>query len=498
LSALLGLDIGTTGARAVSVRTADGELLAEATAEYELLRPKPGWTEQRPEDWWKATCRVLSEVATRLEEPVAGLGLAGQMHGSVFLDESDEVIRPALLWNDQRTARQAEEIAERVGEERLVEIAGNPALTGFQAPKLRWLAEAEPDSYARVASVLLPKDYVRLKLSGERATDASDASGTLLLDVRARDWSDEILEALEIPRRWLPVVCEGTQDTGGLRASVAAELGLPTGLTVAAGGGDNAAAAVGLGVVREGIVSSSIGTSGVVFAHCDSFRPDPSLRVHACCHAFPDAYHLMGVTLSAGGALDWWRERFGEGRDFADLVHEAEEVAPGAAGLIFLPYLSGERTPHRDPSARGAFVGLTTAHARAELTRAVMEGVVFSLRDGLEAMRDLGVDDGEIRAVGGGARSALWRQLQADVYGVPVRRTVVDEGPAYGAALLAGVAAGEFDDITEATDRVRLRDDVTEPDAERARRYDRLFATYRSLYPALREAMHELDAGPRA
>lgn len=477
----------------MAVRTADGELLAEAAAGYELQRPRPGWTEQRPEDWWDATRRVLSEVVGGLPEQVAGLGLAGQMHGSVLLDSADDVIRPALLWNDQRTSRQARDIAERVGQQRLVEITGNPALTGFQAPKVRWVAEEEPDAYARVAHVLLPKDYVRLRLSGERATDASDASGTLLLDVRARDWSQEILDALQIPPEWLPRVCEGTQATGGVLAEVASELGLEAGLPVAAGGGDNAAAAVGMGIVREGLVSSSIGTSGVVFAHRDAFTPDPSLRVHACCHAFPGAYHLMGVTLSAGGALDWWRERFGEGRDFDAIATEAARAQPGAGGLLFLPYLSGERTPHRDPDARGAFVGLTAAHGRPEMTRAVMEGVAFSLRDALEAMSDLGVDPGEARAVGGGARSPLWRQLQADVYGLPVRRTVIDEGPAYGAALLAGVASGEYADVAEATACVRLRDEVTEPDELRARCYDELYAIYRGLYASLREAMHALS-----
>jgi xylulokinase len=410
----------------------------------------------------------------------------------VFLDSAGAVIRPALLWNDQRTARECDEITERVGAERLLEIAGNPALTGFQAPKILWLARAEPDAYARVASVLLPKDYVRAQLTGERATDASDASGTLLLDVRARDWSDAILEALEIPREWLPRVYEGPETTGTLRDDLADELGLPRGLPVAAGGGDNAAAAVGVGVVREGAVSTSIGTSGVLFAHRDAFAPDPSGRVHAFCHAVPGAWHLMAVALSSGGSLSWWREALGGGTDFDTLVAEATAVEPGSEGLLFLPYLTGERTPHLDPHARGAFVGLTVRHGRGHLTRAVMEGVAFSMRDGLEIMRDLGTPDDDMRAVGGGARSPLWMQLQADVYGRPVRRTVIDEGPAYGAALLAGVAAGVFADVAEASTQVRLRDEVTEPDAERARRYDELYQVYTSLYPALRDAMHTL------
>jgi xylulokinase len=487
---LIGVDVGTSGTRALAV-TADGELVAEATRPHELLTPRPGWTEQDPHQWWEATKAVLAEVA---RDDVVGLGLTGQMHGSVFLDSAGEVIRPALLWNDQRTAAECDEITATVGAERLLEIAGNPALTGFQAPKIRWLANHEPDAYARVASVLLPKDYVRLRLTGERATDASDASGTLLLDVRARDWSGEILDALEIPAEWLPRVYEGPEVTGTLRADLAAELGLPAGLPVAAGGGDNAAAAVGVGVVREGAVSTSVGTSGVLFAHRDAFAPDPSGRVHAFCHAVPGAWHLMAVALSSGGSLSWWREASGGAAGFDTLVAEAEAVEPGSEGLLFLPYLTGERTPHLDPHARGAFVGLTLRHGRGHLTRAVMEGVAFSLRDGLEIMRGLGTPDDDLRAVGGGARSPLWMRLQADVYGRPIRRTVIDEGPAYGAALLAGVAAGVFADVEEASTRVRLREEVTEPDSERARRYDELYGTYTGLYPALRDAMHALAA----
>jgi xylulokinase len=488
MATLIGVDVGTSGTRALAVTT-DGELVAEANRPHELLTPRPGWSEQDPGEWWDATQAALAEVAAAAED-VVGLGLTGQMHGSVFLDAVGEVIRPALLWNDQRTAAECAEITERVGAERLLEIAGNPALTGFQAPKVLWLARHEPDAYARVASVLLPKDYVRLRLTGEHATDASDAAGTLLLDVRARDWSPAILDALEIPREWMPAVHEGPEVAGTLRDDLAAELGLPRSLPVAAGGGDNAAAAVGVGVVREGSLSSSIGTSGVIFSHRDAFAPDPSGRVHAFCHAVPGAWHLMSVTLSAGGSLSWWRDQLGS--DFDALVAEAAAVEPGAEGLVFLPYLTGERTPHLDPDARGGFVGLTVRHGRGHLTRAVMEGVAFSMRDGLEIMRDLGTPDDDVRAVGGGARSPLWLQLQADVYGRPIRRTVIDEGPAYGAALLAGVAAGAFADVGDAAARVRLREEVTEPDPERARRYEELYGVYASLYPALRDAMHAL------
>jgi xylulokinase len=491
VAVLVGLDVGTSGTRALAVN-AEGAVVAEATSRYEPDSPRPGWSEQRPEDWWRAAKEVLGAVAAGAGDEIVGLGLAGQMHGSVFLDSAGEVIRPALLWNDQRTESDCAAITERVGAERLLELAGNPALTGFQAPKILWLRREEPEAHARLASVLLPKDYVRLKLSGERATDASDASGTLLLDVRARSWSDEILDALEIPREWLPDVYEGPEVTAVVSDAVADDLGLPRGLPVAAGGADNAAAAVGVGVVRERLISSSVGTSGVLFAHRDSFAPDPSGRVHAFCHAVPGAYHLMAVTLSAGGSLNWWRERFAGSADFEALVAEAAEIEPGAEGLLFLPHLTGERSPHLDPRASGAFVGLTARHGRPHLTRAVMEGVVLSMRQGLELMRALGTADDDLRATGGGARSPLWLRLQADIYGRPIHCTAVDEGPAYGAALLAGVASGVFADLQEATTRVRLRNSVTEPDPESVRRYDELYGVFASLYPALRDAMHAL------
>jgi xylulokinase len=487
VSLLLGLDVGTGGARAVAVDES-GEVVAGASSEYPLHSPRPGWSEQDPGDWWEGAKEALGKVAAGVEDEVVGLGLTGQMHGSVFLDGSGAVIRPALLWNDQRTYSQCTKITESVGEERLIELAGNPALTGFQAPKILWLRDEEPDNYSRISSVLLPKDYVRLRLTGEYATDASDAAGTLLLDVKERNWSAEILDALEIPREWMPEVYEGPESTGALRESVAGELGLPPGIPVAAGGGDNAAAAVGVGVVERGFLSSSVGTSGVLFAASEGFTPDPSGRVHAFCHAVPKTYHLMGVTLSAGGSLSWWRDA--TGADYDELVEAAEKVPPGAEGLVFLPYLSGERTPHLDPQARGAFVGLTARHGIPHMTRAIMEGVVFSLRDSLEIMRGLGVSIDQVRATGGGARSSLWRELQADVYGVPIHRTTADEGPAYGAALLSGVAAKVYRDVEEACSAVRLREEVTEP--ERTRIYEEHYEVYRSLYPATASAMHRL------
>jgi len=490
VTTLLGLDIGTSGARCIALDE-DGKLVAEATAEYPIYSPHPGWSEQRPEDWWRASREVIAKVAAQVGRDIAAIGLTGQMHGAVFLDNRDEVIRPALLWNDQRTAAQAEAITRRVGAHRLTEIAGNPALTGFQAPKILWLRDDEPEAYERVACVLLPKDYVRLRLTGDRATDASDASGTLLLDLKERTWSGEILDALEIPAGWLPRVFEGPDRTGQVRQDVSTELGLPHQLPVAAGGGDNAAAAVGNGIIRDGLASCSIGTSGVLFAHSDTLAPDPSGRLHAFCHAVPGRYHSMGVTLSAGGALRWWRDLVGTA-GYDELTELASQAQPGAEGLLFLPYLTGERTPHLDPNARGAFFGLTSRHNLGHLTRAVMEGVAFSLRDSLEIMVALGTNPSQIRATGGGARSLFWRRLLADVFGRPIVRTMSEEGPASGAALLAGVTAGVFENVEEACAGINLRPDTCEPDASRTRLYDDYYAAYRELYPATASTMHSL------
>ncbi len=497
MSILLGLDIGTGGARAIATDEA-GAVIAEASAEYPLLTPRPGWTEQHPEDWWRGACEALGQVAARVRDrgEIAGLGLTGQMHGAVFLDERDEVIRPALLWNDQRTEAQCRAITGRVGAERLIAIAGNPALTGFQAPKVLWLREHEKDFYRRLARLLLPKDYIRYRLTGELATDVSDAAGTLLLDLAARDWSDEILQALEIPRAWLPRVFEGPQVTGRLIDEVAADLRVPRGLPVVAGGGDNAAAAVGNGVIREGSITSSIGTSGVLFAHSDAVRLDPQGRLHTFCHAVPGAYHLMAVTLAAGGSMRWLRDTLsgpdGETLDYDRLVGEAEQVPPGSEGLLFLPYLSGERTPHADPLARGAFVGLTTRHGRGHMVRAVMEGVTFSLRDGLEIMRGMGLDVSEVRVTGGGARSELWRQMQADVFATPITRMRAEEGPAFGAALLGGVGAGVYPDVAAAVEAAVSTAGTVEPNPEATTAYDQAYEVYRTLYGALKPTFDTL------
>ncbi len=496
---LLGLDIGTSGAKAL-LCDERGTVLATAVAEYPLSTPRPLWSEQDPADWWRGAREAIQNVLKTAgvhTAQVSGLGLTGQMHGAVFLDASDAVIRPALLWNDQRTAAECAEITERVGAEQLIAIAGNPALTGFQAPKILWLRNHEPDNYARLARVLLPKDYIRLKLTGIAAADASDAAGTLLLDLRTRDWSAEILRALDIPRDWLPRVVEGPDVTGGLLHEVAAELGLPGELPVVAGGGDNAAAAVGTGIVRSGVISSSIGTSGVLFAHADTVALDPQGRLHTFCHAVPGKYHLMAVTLAAGGSFQWFRNTLRQlglpALTYDELAAQAAQVPIGAEGLIFLPYLSGERTPHLDPLARGGFVGLTTRHTVAHMARAVMEGVVFSLRDGLEIMRTLGLPLNEVRATGGGGRSALWRQMQADIYGAEVVTLLAEEGPAYGAALLAGVGSGLFPDVGAAVEECVVSGSLTRPDATAQARYDEVYAVYRSLYASIRESLHQLS-----
>jgi xylulokinase len=468
---LVGLDVGTTGVKALAI-TADGSVRSRAERPYELSMPRPGWAEQDPEDWWRASEAAMADLAVG---DVAGIGLSGQMHGLVALDSSDRVLRPAILWNDQRTAAQCAEIEERVGLERLIRLTGNRALTGFTAPKLLWVREHEPDVYAAIRHVLLPKDYVRLRLTGERAIDVADASGTLLFDVAGRRWSDEVLDALELPREWLPPALESPEVTGTTR----------TGVRVAAGAGDQAAGALGAGVDRPGPVSVALGTSGVVFAALPEFAADAEARVHAFCHAVPNRWHAMGVMLSAAGSLRWLRDAL-VGETYEELIREAAGWPPGAEGLLFQPYLAGERTPHADPDARGAFVGLSLRHDRGALVRALLEGVAFGLRDSLELLGALGVRPDVGRVSGGGARSDLWLRIVASVLGLPLERTVVEEGAAYGAALLGGVAGGVFSSAEEAVAAcVRPRDRV-EPDPEWRERYTEHYARFRMLYPALR------------
>jgi xylulokinase len=465
------------------------------------------WSEQDPADWWQGcintTQQVMAESAISPSQ-IAGIGLTGQMHGSVFLDRENKVIRPALLWNDQRTAKECDQITDLVGYEKLIEITGNPALTGFQAPKILWLRNNESQHYERVAKVLLPKDYIRLMLTGEFASDCSDAAGTLLLDLRKRDWSGELLQILGLSRDWFPEVYEGSQITGRLLPKVADLLGLQTGIPVVAGGGDNAAAAVGTGIVRSGLVSSSIGTSGVVFAHSDAIRLDPKGRLHTFCHAVPGKNHMMAVTLSAGNSLRWLRDLFRTSANnlvaaseisisYDAMTTQAGQVPVGAEGLIFLPYITGERTPHLDPLATGAFIGLTARHSAAHLVRAVMEGVTFSLRDGLEIMRDLQLPIEQIRAIGGGGKSKLWCQMQANIFGTEVVNLAVEEGPAYGASLLAIAADQDAEGVTKVSETCVKTTDRHQPQTAHVEQYNQLYAIYRELYPVLRENMHNLS-----
>jgi xylulokinase len=479
MTTLIGLDVGTTGVKAIAL-SPDGEVLATASHGYPLSTPYAGWAEQDPADWWAASRSALAEVAAGRE--VAAIGLSGQMHGLVALDAEDRVIRPAILWNDQRTASECAEIESRMGVERLVELTGNRALTGFTAPKLLWLRRNEPDAYARIVRVLLPKDYVRLRLTGEWAIDASDASGTLLLDVGRRRWSEDVLDALELPAAWLPPLLESPALAGEVVAGDTVMRGTP----VAAGAGDQPAAAVGVGADRPGVLSVVLGTSGVVLAPLPAYAHDPVGRVHAFCHAVPGAWQAMGVMLAAAGSLQWFHERLAPDVPFAELLAEAEDWDPGAGGLVFLPYLAGERTPHADPDARGAFVGLELRHDRGALVRAVLEGVAFGLRDCLDLLRALGVDAEAGRVSGGGARSDLWLRIVASVLDIPLEVTASEEGSALGAALLGGVAGGVFADVPDAVERCVRVSRVVEPVPAWRDAYAELAPRFRAVYPALR------------
>ena len=467
----VGLDVGTTAVKALAVDET-GEVVGRSVADYVLSTPRPGWAEQDPEDWWRAAEAALAELGASDAE---GIGLSGQMHGLVALDDADEVVRPAILWNDQRTAAECAEIEERVGFERLVRLSGNRAMTGFTAPKLLWLRNNEPDAWARIAHVMLPKDYVRLRLTGERATDVADASGTLLFDVAGRRWSSELIEALELDESWLPSALESAEVSGRTADGVA----------VAAGAGDQPAGAIGVGVVRPGPLSIALGTSGVVLTALDAYAHDERARLHAFCHAAPGAWEAMGVMLSAAGSLAWLRQVAGGGASFNELTAEAERWEPGAEGLTFLPYLAGERTPHADPDARGAFAGLSLRHDRGALTRAVLEGVAFGLRDSLDLVRELGAEPEHGRVSGGGARSELWLRIVASVLDLPLVRPRVEEGAAYGAALLGGVAGGVFGSAEEAVSACVRTGDRIDPVPGWVDAYAELRERFRALHPAL-------------
>ncbi len=494
-SLFLGIDVSTTATKALLIDEL-GQVVAVASSPHTLQTPRPLWSEQEPHEWWlaaSASCRSVLEKAGVSGENVAAVGLTGQMHGLVLLDEKGEVLRPAILWNDQRTQSQCDEIHQRIGKEKFIQITGNVALTGFTAPKILWVKENEPAVYAKVKHVLLPKDYVRYKLTATYAMDKADGAGTVLFDLKSRDWSSEVLDELDIDPAWMPPTFEGPQFTGRITPGAAAATGLIAGTPVAAGGGDQAAQAVGVGAVEPGVVALTVGTSGVVFATTPSALIEPEGRLHAFCHAAPGRWHFMGVMLSAAGSLQWYRDTLAPQMSFDELLREAGPVPAGSEGLQFLPYLSGERTPYPDPLARGAFVGLTLRHGRGHLTRAVLEGVSFGLKDSFTLIQNAGLGEiSQVRASGGGVKSALWRQILASVLEAELATVNTTEGAAFGAALLAGVGAGAWPDVESACKTAVKVTGSMMPDAAQVEIYREAYPLYRGLYPALKPSFGEI------
>ncbi|MCL4109338.1 UNVERIFIED_CONTAM: hypothetical protein GTU68_038967 [Idotea baltica] len=488
MAVFLGIDIGTSGTKTLAVRE-DGEILASATVEYPLYSPRPGWSEQEPEDWWTASAKTTKAVLKKAgikAEDVAGIGLSGQMHGSVFLDKNGKVIRKALLWNDQRTTAECEEIEKRAGgRKKLIQMVANPALTGFTAPKILWLRNNEPKNFDRTTQVLLPKDYVRFRMTGDFATEVSDASGTLLLDVVKRQWSKKLLAKLDLSSDLLPKVYESEDVTGTLSAEAAKAMGLKAGIPVVGGGGDQAASAIGNGIVRSGIVSATMGTSGVVFAHSDEVQVDPEGRLHTFCHAVRGKWHVMGCVLSAGGSLQWFRNQLCQ-QEIAAITEQAAAAPAGSEGLFFLPYLTGERTPYADPFARAAWVGLSLRHGKGHMARAVMEGATWAMKDSIEIAKQMNIPIKEIRLSGGGARSQFWRQMQADIYSQQVVTINAEEGPAYGVALLAAAGTGAYKDVVEACKATISVVSKTKPDTKAKKVYAKNYPQYQSLYDSLK------------
>ena len=504
---LLGIDIGTSGTKTL-LCDEEGVVLATANADHPIHTPRPGWSEQDPEDWWDATIKATHAVLKKSKvkpADVSGIGLSGQMHGSVFLGDGPKPLRRALLWNDQRTQKQCDEITEKAGgREALIDLVANPALTGFTAPKILWLRENEPAKFEKTKHVLLPKDYIRYRMTGEYATEVSDASGTLLLDVVNRTWSDKLLSLLELDKSLFPRLHESFEVSAKLNKDGARALGLKEGTPVVGGGGDQPAGAVGNGIVTTGIVSATLGTSGVVFAHADQPVKDPRGRVHTMCHAVPNKWCVFGCMLSAGGSFQWFRNQLAHDEVHAAkrrgidpyelLVAEAEKAQPGSEGVFFLPYLTGERCPHPDPNARGGWIGVTARTLRRDLIRSLMEGVTYGMRDALDIMEQMGIAVSQVRASGGGARSAFWRQLQADIYRKPVVITNASEGPAYGVALLAGVGTRVWNSVEEACKSSIEQTAKVSPRPKVAALYDRHHAVYDKLYDDLKDRFHEMAA----
>ena len=492
----IGIDSSTTATKTILVDE-NGAVAGVSAQEYPYDTPRPLWSEQHPDLWWDASVKSIRQIlaGTGLDPAgVKGIGLTGQMHGLVLLDKDGEVLRPALLWNDQRTGAECDEIRAKVGRTHLVQITGNDALTGFTAPKILWVKNNEPDIYARVQQILLPKDYVRYQLTGRYATDKAGGAGTLLFNLKKRTWSNEMTQALGIDPGWLPPTYEGPAVTGYISEAAAEATGLKVGTPVVGGGGDQAAQAVGVGAVEPGLIALTLGTSGVVFASAAEPFIEPEGRLHAFCHAVPGRWHLMGVMLSAAGSLRWYRDILAPDVDFDDLLAPASDIPPGCEGLLFLPYLNGERTPHPDPLARGAFVGLTVRHRQPHFTRAVLEGVAFGLRDGFELMKAAGLTGiKQVRVSGGGAKSPLWRQILADVLNVELVTVNTTEGAAYGAALLAGVGAGAWPDVDTACRACVTLTGSTAPQAETVAKYRPVYAQYQALYPSLKDVSHHLS-----
>lgn len=492
----LGIDVSTTGSKALLIDTA-GSVVAVASSPHSLSSPKPLWSEQEPQEWWQAVTKSVQTVLqTQSVTPdaIKAIGLTGQMHGLVLLDADGKVLRPAILWNDQRTQAQCDEIHRIIGKEKLIQICGNVALTGFTAPKILWIAENEPEVYSRVRHILLPKDYIRYRLTGEYAMDKADGSGTILFDLKQRHWSSELLSALNIPAEWMPETFEGPEFTGVISASASRETRLIAGTPVAAGGGDQSAQAVGVGAVEPGIIGLTVGTSGVVFATTPSAMVEPQGRLHAFCHAVPDMWHFMGVMLSAAGSLQWYRDTLAPGMDFNELLKEAGSVPAGSEGLQFLPYLSGERTPYPDPNARGAFIGLTLRHGRGAFTRAVLEGVSFGLKDSFNLIQQAGWEKiTQVRASGGGTKGHLWRQILASVLNSELVTVNTSEGAAFGAALLAGVGAGAWADVSVACKQTIRVTGQTLPIQRDVETYQHAYDLYHDLYPALRSSFTRMQ-----
>jgi xylulokinase len=485
----LGIDVSTTGSKALLV-DGQGQVVSSATTPHPISAPQPLWSEQNPLDWWQSSQHSIHKAMVEvgaLGEDITAIGLTGQMHGLVLLDAQNAVLRPAILWNDQRTAEECREITQKLGFERLLRLTGNKALTGFTAPKILWVREHEPDVYAKIAHVLLPKDYVRFRLSGDYAVDKADGAGMLLFDLQKRDFSKEVLDTLEIPTEWMPEAYEGPEITGRVTAAAAKETGLAPGTPIVGGGGDQAAQAVGVGAITPGIVALTLGTSGVVFASTPGPLIDPEGRLHAFCHSVPGVWHFMGVMLSAAGSLQWYRDTLAVGVPFDELLAPAQAIPAGSEGLFFLPYLTGERTPHPDPLARAAFVGLTVRHNRNHMSRAVLEGVAFGLRDSMELIRQAGLGAiQQVRVSGGGAKSLFWRQILADVIDAELVTVNTTEGAAFGAALLAGVGAGHWKTVQESCQTAIQTVDSTQPQPTEVRKYAELYPLYQGLYPALK------------